>query len=251
MIGLPPVVTLTGPRAASIAADRAASRARDVFAPGALERRVAAELSPPAVYDELHAVVPTLASAAPGGRVVCWSDDEALWARRFDARDGNAGPLATAPRAVIELQSCGFGADADPGAETQFCTTCRRCSGVPRGGGCSCSWRCTSPPRSTCSRCISGWCGTRRRRGWRMATRRIGTRTSPGTLSRGRWHVPSLAFSQDCLPIFEQYAQTHSLWNPGRARLRIRRGTRWRTWTRWRCSTFRNARRSPERSRPR
>jgi hypothetical protein len=35
-----------------------------------------------------------------------------------------------------------------------------------------------------------------------------------GTLSCGRWHTPSAHFSQDCLPIFEQYAQTHSLWNP-------------------------------------
>ena len=49
--------------------------------------------------------------------------------------------------------------------------------------------------------------------GWRRGG--SGRADEPGTLSRGRWHVPSLAFSQDCLPIFEQYAQTHSLWNPG------------------------------------
>jgi hypothetical protein len=35
-----------------------------------------------------------------------------------------------------------------------------------------------------------------------------------GTLSQGRWHVPSASFMRDCLPIFEQYSQTHMLWNP-------------------------------------
>ena len=215
MIGLPPVVTLTGPRAASIAADRAASRARDVFAPGALERRVAAELSPPAVYDELHAVVPTLASAAPGGRVVCWSDDEALWARRFDARDGNAGPLATAPRAVIELQSCGFGANADPGGGNPVLHHVQAMQWSPSGRRLLVllavhvttaqhvfpmhQWVVWDPPPSWLE---DGDAADR-------------DADEPGTLSRGRWHVPSLAFSQDCLPIFEQYAQTHSLWNPG------------------------------------
>ena len=219
MIGLPPVVTLTGPRAASIAADRAAERARDAFAPAALERRVAAELSPPAVYDELHAVVPTLASAAPGGRIVCWSDDEALWARRFDARDGNAGASATAPRAVIELQSCGFGANADPGGGNPVLHHVQAMQWSPSGRRLLLllavhvttaqhvfpmhQWVVWDPPPS--------WLED----GGGEAERDATDDPDPGTLSRGRWHVPSLAFSQDCLPIFEQYAQTHSLWNPG------------------------------------
>ena len=37
-----------------------------------------------------------------------------------------------------------------------------------------------------------------------------------GVITRGRWHVPTKTFVQDVLPIFEQYSQTHSLWNPTR-----------------------------------
>ena len=60
------------------------TRARAFDAPR-LRARVACELAPPTTYQELHAVVPVVASAAPGGGVVCWSDDFALWARRARA----------------------------------------------------------------------------------------------------------------------------------------------------------------------
>ena len=40
-----------------------------------------------------------------------------------------------------------------------------------------------------------------------------------GVITRGRWHVPTKTFVQDVLPIFEQYSQTHSLWNPDEDRV--------------------------------
>ena len=56
---------------------------------------------------------------------------------------------------------------------------------------------------------------------WLNAGDRSSTNTNDGSfendvgvITMGRWHVPSAAFTNDCLSIFEQYTQTNSMWNP-------------------------------------
>jgi hypothetical protein len=69
MLGLPPDRPLTGPRAYATAVERAAAAGRAPFNPKLLEDRVVVEITPPVVYNELHAVVPVIASVSPGGAV--------------------------------------------------------------------------------------------------------------------------------------------------------------------------------------
>ena len=221
---------------ASIAEGAESRSRRDASAPfaaRALRRHVAAELSPPAVYNELHVAVPLVASASPGGGIVCWADETALWARKNTARDRAVGDAPPA-EPVLFLQTCGFGAGADPAGGnpvlhhvqamqwtrggdrllfllTVHVTTAQHVYPLHQ-------WVVWDPPES--------WLrddgdeeaeeeAEEEDRGGLPGEARRGRSLSRGmsSLSRGRWHVPSGCFLQDCLPIFEQYAQTHDLWN--------------------------------------
>ena len=124
MLGLDASIPRSAASRVAAAVERSVIAARSLFskdprhpsAPvgvpvGTLEDACVVELAPPAAYNELHVVVSTVAAAAPGGKIVCWADDGALWARRaVNGPDGNR----TWDRAtrVLDLRRCGFGADA-------------------------------------------------------------------------------------------------------------------------------------------
>ena len=212
------------------AVQRSTTRAKESFkASSTLEDQIIVELAPPAVYNELHAVVPTVAAAAPGGRFVCWADDGALWSRRsVNAADG----VRTWDRAVrvLDLRRCGFGADAgleieegsvapDPVLHQvqamQWSASGRRLLVLMACHFTTAShvfpmhqWMVWDPP-STWLEDHSGDSSSEEEKGEEEMNS-----DEMGVITRGRWHVPSKVFVQDCLPIFEQYSQTHSLWNP-------------------------------------
>ena len=212
------------------AVQRSTTRAKESFkASSTLEDQIIVELAPPAVYNELHAVVPTVAAAAPGGRFVCWADDGALWSRRsVNAPDG----VRTWDRAVrvLDLRRCGFGADAgleieegsvapDPVLHQvqamQWSASGRRLLVLMACHFTTAShvfpmhqWMVWDPP-STWLEDHSGDSSSEEEKGEEEMNS-----DEMGVITRGRWHVPSKVFVQDCLPIFEQYSQTHSLWNP-------------------------------------
>lgn len=212
------------------AVQRSTTRAKESFkASSTLEDQIIVELAPPAVYNELHAVVPTVAAAAPGGRFVCWADDGALWSRRsVNAADG----VRTWDRAVrvLDLRRCGFGADAgleieegsvapDPVLHQvqamQWSASGRRLLVLMACHFTTAShvfpmhqWMVWDPP-STWLEDHGGDSSSEEEKGEEEMNS-----DEMGVITRGRWHVPSKVFVQDCLPIFEQYSQTHSLWNP-------------------------------------
>jgi hypothetical protein len=182
------------------------------------------------VYNELHAVVPTVAAAAPGGRFVCWADDGALWSRRsVNGPDG----VRTWDRAVrvLDLRRCGFGADAGLEIEEgsvapnpvlhqvqamQWSASGRRLLVLMACHFTTAShvfpmhqWMVWDPPATWLEDHGGGDSSSEEEKDEEeMDSDEI------GVITRGRWHVPSKVFVQDCLPIFEQYSQTHSLWNP-------------------------------------
>ena len=212
------------------AVQRSTTRAKESFkASSTLEDQIIVELAPPAVYNELHAVVPTVAAAAPGGRFVCWADDGALWSRRsVNAADG----VRTWDRAVrvLDLRRCGFGADAGLEIEEgsvapnpvlhqvqamQWSASGRRLLVLMACHFTTAShvfpmhqWMVWDPP-STWLEDHGGDSSSEEEKGEEEMNS-----DEMGVITRGRWHVPSKVFVQDCLPIFEQYSQTHSLWNP-------------------------------------
>ena len=211
------------------AVQRSTTRAKESFkASPRLEDQIIVELAPPAVYNELHAVVPTVAAAAPGGRFVCWADDGALWSRRsVNGADG----VRTWDRAVrvLDLRRCGFGADAGLEIEEgsvapnpvlhqvqamQWSASGRRLLVLMACHFTTAShvfpmhqWMVWDPP-ATWLEGHGGDSSEEEKDEEEMNSDEI------GVITRGRWHVPSKVFVQDCLPIFEQYSQTHSLWNP-------------------------------------
>uniref|UniRef100_A0A7S0SN21 Uncharacterized protein n=2 Tax=Mantoniella antarctica TaxID=81844 RepID=A0A7S0SN21_9CHLO len=249
MLGLPPDRDLVGSHAHRTAAERAAAAGHRAFDPKRLEDYVVVEITAPVVYNELHAVVPMVASASPGGSIVCWADDNALWARRTGRhRTPGACPPA---RAVVNLQMCGLGAAADPGggnpvlhhvAAMQWCPSGRRLLLLVVVHVATMhhvfplyQWVVWDPPSSWLEEdeadedevakgdCGDGWGATTAHETETEAAAQAGRAAAHeryhgtkgcGTLSQGRWHVPSSNFLQDCLPIFEQYSQTHMLWNP-------------------------------------
>ena len=212
------------------AVQRSTTRAKESFkASSTLEDQIIVELAPPAVYNELHAVVPTVAAAAPGGRFVCWADDGAMWSRRsVNGPDG----VRTWDRAVrvLDLRRCGFGADAgleieegsvapDPVLHQvqamQWSASGRRLLVLMACHFTTAShvfpmhqWMVWDPP-STWLEDHGGDSSSEEEKGEEEMNS-----DEMGVITRGRWHVPSKVFVQDCLPIFEQYSQTHSLWNP-------------------------------------
>ena len=217
--------------AAAVAAAVAADDARRAFDAPRLRARVACELAPPTTYQELHAVVPVVASAAPGGGVVCWSDDFALWARRGVGADGGE---ARAPKAVIDLQTCGFGADAvSPDAQPpahadavggtpvlhhvaamQWSASGQRLLALlvvhvatAQHVVAKYRWLVWDPPRTWLNAGDSSTNSS-------TNVVREPFENDVGVITMGRWHVPSAAFTNDCLSIFEQYTQTNSMWNP-------------------------------------
>ena len=212
--------------AAAVAGAVAARDARRAFDASRLRSRVACELAPPTTYQELHAVVPVVASASPGGGIVCWSDDVALWARRAAGAERAFGVASSAektrPMAVIDLQTCGFGADAvssdaSPPAHAdavggnpvlhhvaamQWSASGRRLLvllvvhiATAAHVVAKYRWLVWDPPRS-----------------WLEEEKE--DEDTVGVITMGRWHVPSASFTNDCLSIFEQYTQTNSMWNP-------------------------------------
>jgi len=214
--------------AAAVAAAVAADDARRAFDAPRLRARVACELAPPTTYQELHAVVPVVASAAPGGGVVCWSDDFALWARRGVGADGGE---ARAPAAVIDLQTCGFGADAvSPDAQPP--AHADAVGGTPVLHHVAAMQWSASGQRllallvvhvATAQHVVAKyrWLVWDPPSTWLNAGDGSSTNTNDGSfendvgvITMGRWHVPSAAFTNDCLSIFEQYTQTNSMWNP-------------------------------------
>jgi len=214
--------------AAAVAAGVAADDARRAFDAPRLRARVACELAPPTTYQELHAVVPVVASAAPGGGVVCWSDDFALWARRGVGADGGE---ARAPAAVIDLQTCGFGADAvSPDAQPP--AHADAVGGTPVLHHVAAMQWSASGQRllallvvhvATAQHVVAKyrWLVWDPPSTWLNAGDGSSTNTNDGSfendvgvITMGRWHVPSAAFTNDCLSIFEQYTQTNSMWNP-------------------------------------
>ena len=318
---------LSDPSARSVGArieravERSAQIARSLFSkdhhPG-LEDACVVELSPPAAYNELHVVVSTVAAAAPGGKIVCWADDGALWARRIRVDSGHPDPKnvlgvpgegsgnRTWDRAtrVLDLRRCGFGADAglridDEGSVApnpvlhQVCAMQWSASGTRLLVLMACHFTTTShvfpmhqwmvwdPPATwlesrtenlsrledPCASCSASEDPIRRRaRSFEVYEESLagdfccshgrdryrceecgggglgedpetiasrldsqveanggGAKVDPGrvlgVITRGRWHVPTKTFVQDVLPIFEQYSQTHSLWNPDEDRV--------------------------------
>ena len=213
------------------AVQRSTVQAKESFkATSKLEDQIIVELAPPAVYNELHAVVPTVAAAAPGGRFVCWADDGALWSRRsVNGPDG----VRTWDRAVrvLDLRRCGFGADAGLEIEEgsvapnpvlhqvqamQWSASGRRLLVLMACHFTTAShvfpmhqWMVWDPPATWLEDHGGGDSSSEEEKDEEeMDSDEI------GVITRGRWHVPSKVFVQDCLPIFEQYSQTHSLWNP-------------------------------------
>jgi hypothetical protein len=200
-----------------------------------LRSRVACELAPPTTYQELHAVVPVVASAAPGGGIVCWSDDVALWARRATGAERKFGVTNSAektkPMAVIDLQTCGFGADAvSPDAQPP--AHADAVGGTPVLHHVAAMQWSASGQRllallvvhvATAQHVVAKyrWLVWDPPSAWLNAGDRSSTNTNDGSfendvgvITMGRWHVPSAAFTNDCLSIFEQYTQTNSMWNP-------------------------------------
>ena len=214
--------------AAAAAAAVTADDAARAFDASALRSRVACELAPPTTYQDLHAVVPTVASASPGGRVVCWSDDAALWARR-----AGGGVWKHKPLAVIDLQTCGFAADAVASdapppahadavggtpmlhhvAAMQWSASGRRLLvllvahiATAQHVVAKYRWLVWDPP--------SAWLRAERGAPGDAAGPEDAFEDDIGVITMGRWHVPSASFTNDCLSIFEQYTQTNSMWNP-------------------------------------
>ena len=216
------------------AVQRSTTRAKESFkASPRLEDQIIVELAPPAVYNELHAVVPTVAAAAPGGRFVCWADDGALWSRRsVNGADG----VRTWDRAVrvLDLRRCGFGADAGLEIEEgsvapnpvlhqvqamQWSASGRRLLVLMACHFTTAShvfpmhqWMVWDPP-ATWLEDNGGGDSSSEEDEEKDGEEEMNS-DEMGGITRGRWHVPSKVFVQDCLPIFEQYSQTHSLWNP-------------------------------------
>ena len=215
------------------AVQRSTTRAKESFkASPRLEDQIIVELAPPAVYNELHAVVPTVAAAAPGGRFVCWADDGALWSRRsVNGPDG----VRTWDRAVrvLDLRRCGFGADAGLEIEEgsvapnpvlhqvqamQWSASGRRLLVLMACHFTTAShvfpmhqWMVWDPPATWLEDHGGGSSSSEEEK---EKDEEEMNSDEIGVITRGRWHVPSKVFVQDCLPIFEQYSQTHSLWNP-------------------------------------
>jgi hypothetical protein len=216
------------------AVQRSTTRAKESFkASSTLEDQIIVELAPPAVYNELHAVVPTVAAAAPGGRFVCWADDGAMWSRRsVNGPDG----VRTWDRAVrvLDLRRCGFGADAGLEIEEgsvapnpvlhqvqamQWSASGRRLLVLMACHFTTAShvfpmhqWMVWDPP-ATWLEDNGGGDSSSEEDEEKDGEEEMNS-DEMGGITRGRWHVPSKVFVQDCLPIFEQYSQTHSLWNP-------------------------------------
>ena len=311
LLGLADPSTRSAASRVAAAVDRSGVAARSLFSKdhGRLEDACVVELAPPAAYNELHVVVSTVAAAAPGGKIVCWADDGALWATRaVDDPDGNR----TWDRAtrVLDLRRCGFGADAglridDEGSVApnpvlhQVCAMQWSASGTRLLALVAChfttsshvfpmhQWMVWDPPATWLGasdlsrledpsaashgdgcfaantgvaraplvcRCVSRSFEASLAGGFRCSHGRdryrceecggggVGEDVLPpetlesirarvdetggfdpdevlGVITRGRWHVPTKTFVQDVLPIFEQYSQTHSLWNPDEDRV--------------------------------
>ena len=219
--------------AAAAAAAAAADDATRAFDAPALRSRVACELAHPTTYQELHAVVPMVASASPGGGIVCWSDDVALWARR-----AGGGSNRRRPAAVIDLRTCGFGADAvavdaQPPAHAdavggtpvlhhvaamQWSASGRRLLvllvahiATAQHVVAKYRWLVWDPPSAWL---FAGEDATAFARDSDVVANANAFEDDVGVITMGRWHVPSASFTNDCLSIFEQYTQTNSMWNP-------------------------------------
>ena len=226
LLNLPIPIDLQGASEhnATAAASVVAEKSKNLFKPQNLRKHICCELAPPATYQELHAVIPVVASASPGGRIACWSDDVGLWARLAVDPDQNKIGESKPAVAVLHLQTCGFGDTAvDPigtqnsevaggqpvllhVAAMQWSASGRRLlillvthvatasHVVPKY-----AWAVWDPP--------SEWLGDKE------FPSDDSTQTV-GSFSVGRWHVPSASFTNDCLSIFEQYTQTNTMWNP-------------------------------------
>jgi hypothetical protein len=215
--------------AAAVAAAVAARDARRAFDASRLRSRVACELAPPTTYQELHAVVPVVASAAPGGGIVCWSDDVALWARRATGAERKFGVTNSAektkPMAVIDLQTCGFGADA-VSSDASPPAHADAVGGNPVLHHVAAMQWSASGQRllvllvvhiATAAHVVAKyrWLVWDPPREWLEEEPGVDEDSDTvGVITMGRWHVPSASFTNDCLSIFEQYTQTNSMWNP-------------------------------------
>ena len=215
--------------AAAVAAAVAARDARRAFDASRLKSRVACELAPPTTYQELHAVVPVVASAAPGGGIVCWSDDVALWARRAPGAERKFGVTNSAektkPMAVIDLQTCGFGADA-VSSDASPPAHADAVGGNPVLHHVAAMQWSASGQRllvllvvhiATAAHVVAKyrWLVWDPPREWLEEEPGVDEDSDTvGVITMGRWHVPSASFTNDCLSIFEQYTQTNSMWNP-------------------------------------
>ena len=207
------------------APNTAASGAALLNDASALDARVVAELTPPTVYHQYRAAVKFITSCAPGARIVCWADEDALWAKQLRGADRLAGE-ATALK-VLDLRTCRFGefeflegaASAAPllrhvqamqwsksGERLLFLLSVHSADDAGAPSRATHQWCVWDPPR----------------KGLDAAARRR-DRDAPvsdrmdyyGSITRGSFHTPSATFLDGCLPAFEQFAATHSLWSPG------------------------------------
>ena len=160
---------------------------------------------------------------------MCWSDDVALWARRATGAERFFGVTNSAektrPMAVIDLQTCGFGADA-VSSDASPPAHADAVGGNPVLHHVAAMQWSASGQRllvllvvhiATAAHVVAKyrWLVWDPPREWLEEEPGVEKDSDTvGVITMGRWHVPSASFTNDCLSIFEQYTQTNSMWNP-------------------------------------